>query len=144
MFFFSSPYTVFTTFYYEADHRKCEITIGGWNCCLRLFKPGRPLHTGFAPRSLAWLACYTGQSATTYTTVAVVVVGQTVESISSNMLALQMWCTLNYARHRWLLPVNSDIWVIFCPVLLKAVLESIHCSTAYNFICLGIPCCYFN
>ena len=30
---------------------------------------GRPLHTGFEPRSLAGLACSTGQSATTYTTV---------------------------------------------------------------------------
>ena len=59
-----------STFYYETDHRKCEITLGGWPCGLRLFKLGRPLHKGFEPRSLAWLACSTGQSATTYTTVA--------------------------------------------------------------------------
>ena len=46
------------------------MTLGGWHCGLRLFKLGRPLHTGFEPRSRAWLACSTGQSATTYTTVA--------------------------------------------------------------------------
>ena len=27
--FFSYPYTVFSTFYYETDHRKCEMTLGG-------------------------------------------------------------------------------------------------------------------
>ena len=70
LFFFSYPYSVFSTFYYETDHRKCEMTLGGWHCGLRLFKLGRPIHTGFEPRSLAWLACYTGQSATTYTTMA--------------------------------------------------------------------------
>ena len=70
-FFFSYRYTVFSTFYYETDHRKCEMTLGGWHCGLRLFKLGRPLHKGFEPRSLAWLACSIGQSATTYTTVAV-------------------------------------------------------------------------
>ena len=53
-------------FYCGTDHRKCEIR----HCGQRLFKLGRPLHTGFEPRSLAWFACYTGQSATTYTTVA--------------------------------------------------------------------------
>ena len=57
-------------FYYETDHRKCEITLGGWHYGLRLFKLGRLLRTGFEPWSLAWLACSTGQSATTYTTVA--------------------------------------------------------------------------
>ena len=40
-----------------------------WHCGLRLFKLGHPLHTGFEPRSPAWLACSTGQSTTTYTTV---------------------------------------------------------------------------
>ena len=68
--FFSYPYAVFSTFYFETDHRECEMTLGGWHCGLRLFKLGRLLHTGFEPRSLAWLACSTGQSATTYTTVA--------------------------------------------------------------------------
>ena len=70
MFFFSYPYAVFSTFYSETDHRKCEMPLGGWHCGLRRFKLGRPLHTGFEPRSLAWLACSTDQSATTYTTVA--------------------------------------------------------------------------
>ena len=46
------------------------MTLGGSHCDLRLFKLGRLLHTGFEPRSLAWLACSTGQSATTYTTMA--------------------------------------------------------------------------
>ena len=59
----SQPITIFmflftltlssSTFYYEADHRKCEITLGGSHCGLRLFKLGRPLHTGLEPRSLA-------------------------------------------------------------------------------------------
>ena len=43
--------------------------------------------------------------------------------------------TLNYcARHRWLLPVNSDIWGIFCPVFVQAILESVHCFAGYNSI----------
>ena len=71
MFFFSYPCAVFSSFYYETDHRKCEMMLGGWHCCLRLLKLGRPFHTGFEPRSLAWLACSTGQSATTYTIVEV-------------------------------------------------------------------------
>ena len=54
MIFFSYPYVVFCTFYYATDHRKCEMTLGGWHCCLRLFKLGRLLHTGFEPRSLEW------------------------------------------------------------------------------------------
>ena len=28
----------------------------------------------------------------------------------------------NCARHRWLVPVNSAIWLIFCPVFVQAVL----------------------
>ena len=59
-----------STFYYETDNRKCEITLGGWHCGLKLSKLEPPLHTGFEPRSLAWLACSTGQSTSTYTTVA--------------------------------------------------------------------------
>ena len=52
---------------------------------------------------------------------------------------------LNCARHRWLLPVNSDIWRIFCPVFVQAMLERIHCSAGCNFIWYGIPgWCYFN
>ena len=58
-----------STFYCEAYHRKCEIMHGGWHCYLRLFKLGCLLHTGFKPRSLAWLACSPGQSTATYTTV---------------------------------------------------------------------------
>ena len=42
-----------STFYYEADNRKCEITLGGTHCGLRLFKLGHPICTGFEPRSLA-------------------------------------------------------------------------------------------
>ena len=61
-----------STFYYETDHRKCEIMFGGWHCGLRLFILRRPHTMGFEPRSPAWLAS-TGQSATTYTTVAVLV-----------------------------------------------------------------------
>ena len=41
-----------------------EIMLGGSHCSLRLFKLGHPLHTGFKPRSLAWLASSTGQSTT--------------------------------------------------------------------------------
>ena len=69
MFFFSYPYDVYSTFYYETDHSKCKLTLDGSHCGQRLFRLGRPLHTGFEPRSPAWLACSTGQSATTYTTV---------------------------------------------------------------------------
>ena len=33
---------------------------------------------------------------------------------------------------------------IFCTVFIQAVLESVHCSAAYNFIRYGIPgCCHF-
>ena len=35
-----------STFYFETDQRKCEMTLGGWHCGLRLFKLGRPLHKG--------------------------------------------------------------------------------------------------
>ena len=70
--FFSVTLTLSSsTFYYETHHRKCEITLGGWHCSLRLFNLGRSLHTGFQPWSLAWFACSTRQSATTYTTVVV-------------------------------------------------------------------------
>ena len=48
-------YSIHLAFYTEIDHRKCEMTLGGWHCFLRLFKLGRPLHTGFEPRSLACL-----------------------------------------------------------------------------------------
>ena len=51
--FFSYPYTVFSKFYYETDHRKFEMTLGGRHCGLRFFKLGRPLHTGFERRSPA-------------------------------------------------------------------------------------------
>ena len=71
MFFLVTLMLSYSTFYYETDHRKCEIMLGGWHCGLRFFKLGRSLHTEFEPRSLAWLACSTGQSATTYTTVEV-------------------------------------------------------------------------
>ena len=43
-----------STFCYETDHRKCEITLAIWHCSLRLFKLGRPLYKGFESRSLAW------------------------------------------------------------------------------------------
>ena len=71
-FFYGYPYAASSAFNYETDHRMCEMTLGGWHCGLRHFKLGCPLHTGFEPMSLAWLACSTGQSATTFTTVAVV------------------------------------------------------------------------
>ena len=63
MFFLVTLTPSSSTFYYETDHRKYEITLGGWHSSLRLFILGRPLHMGFEPRSLAWLACSTGQSA---------------------------------------------------------------------------------
>ena len=65
--------------------------------------------------------------------VVVVVVGQTVGSISSKTLTSTVCTHLNCARHRWLLPVYSDIWGIFCPVFVQAVLERVYCSAAYNF-----------
>ena len=71
MFFWITLTLSSSRFYYETDHRKCEITLGAWHCGLTLFKLVRPLLTGFEPRSLAWLTCSTGQSATTHTTVAV-------------------------------------------------------------------------
>ena len=72
MFFFLITLTLSSsTFYYETDHRECKITLGGWHCSLRFFKLERPLYTGFEPRSTAWLACFTGHSATTYSAVAI-------------------------------------------------------------------------
>ena len=66
MFFWVTLTLSSSSFYYETDHRKCEITLGGW-CCLWLIKLGRPFHTGFNPGLYiyAWLACSTGQSSTT-------------------------------------------------------------------------------
>ena len=41
--------------------------------------------------------------------------------------------------------MNSNIWGIFCPVFVQAILERVNCSAGYNFIWYGIPgCCYFN
>ena len=65
MFFWVTLVLSSSTFHSETDHSKREITLGGWQCGLRFFKLGHPLHTGFKPTSLAWLACSTGQSATT-------------------------------------------------------------------------------
>ena len=66
--------------------------------------------------------------------VVVVVVGQTVGSISNKTLTYDcLYTHLNCARHRRLLPVNTDIWRIFWPVFVQAVLERVHCSAAYNF-----------
>ena len=54
MFFWVTLTLSSSTLYYERDHRKCEITLGGWHRDLRFFNLGRPLHKGFEPRSLAW------------------------------------------------------------------------------------------
>ena len=56
-----------STFYYEADHRKCEITLRGWLCGLRLFKLGRPLHISHCCSSTIYMyigavPCFGGQS----------------------------------------------------------------------------------
>ena len=64
MFFLVTQTLSSSTFVYETDHRTCEITLGDWHSGLRLFKLRPPLHIGFEPRSLAWLACSTGQSNT--------------------------------------------------------------------------------
>ena len=86
--FFSVILTLFfSTFYYETDHRKCEITLGGWHCGLRLFKLGRPLHTGFEPRSLSRFACSTGQRATIYNTVAVFEIRKNTRACSTFLIA---------------------------------------------------------
>ena len=66
-------------------------------------------------------------------------------SSSSSSISRSRTAHLNCARHRWLLPVNSDILRIFCTVFAQAVLVKVYCSAAYNFTWLGIPgCCYFN
>ena len=73
------------------------------------------------------------------------VVWQTVGSIYSKTLGYDCCTHLNCALHRWLLPVNSDIWEIFWPVFVQAILKRVHCSALYNFIWESIPgCCYFN
>ena len=76
----------------------------------------------------------------------VVVVVQIVGTISRETLAYTTVCAhLNCERHRWLLPVNSDIWRLFCRVFVQAILERVHCSAGYNFIWQVIPgSCYFN
>ena len=73
MFFLVTLTLSSSAIYYVTDQIKWKITLGSWLCGLRLFKLERPLYTGFEPRSLAWLACSTGQNATTYTTVAATV-----------------------------------------------------------------------
>ena len=65
--------------------------------------------------------------------VVVVVVGQTVGSISSKTLAYDCLCTLELFTASMIATVNSDIWEIFCPFV-QAVLERVHCSAGYNFI----------
>ena len=65
--------------------------------------------------------------------VVVVVVGQTVGPISSKTLAYDCLCTLELCTAS-MLPVNSEIWGIFCPVFVQAILERVHCSAGYNFI----------
>ena len=69
--------------------------------------------------------------------VVVVIVGQTIGSISSETLAYDCLCTVESCTASMiasLLPVNSDIWEIVCPVFVQAVLERVHFSAAYNFI----------
>ena len=46
-----------STFYYETDDRKCEITLGGWHCGLRLFKLGRPLYKEFSSLLIYCTSC---------------------------------------------------------------------------------------
>ena len=67
--------------------------------------------------------------------VVVVVVGQTVGPISCRMLAYDCLCALELCTASMTATiVNSDIWGIFCPVFVQAILERVHCSAGYNFI----------
>ena len=94
-----------STFYYETDQRKCEIMLSGWHCSLRFFKLGCQLHTRFKPRSLSWLACSAGQSATTYTTGLWLGTGHSV------------WCyyfsCISAMVARWLVFVDKQSWSIY-------------------------------
>ena len=81
MIFWVSFTLSFSRFYYKTDHRKCEITLRGWHCGLRLLKlDARFTRDSSICMSLAWLACYTGQRATTCTTVVVEVVSSSSSS----------------------------------------------------------------
>ena len=49
------------------------------------------------------------------------------------------------SRHRRLLPVDSDIWRIFCQVFIRDILEEIRYSAASKFTWWSIPgCCHFG
>ena len=64
----------------------------------------------------------------------VVVVGQTVGSISSKTLAYDCLCTLEVCTTS--VVAKSSHWHLgdfLCPVFFQAVLERVHCSAAYNF-----------
>ena len=66
--------------------------------------------------------------------VLVVVVVQTLSPFQAKRWPTTVCAQLNCSLHRSLLPVNSDIWGIFCPVFVPAFLERVHCSAAYNYI----------
>ena len=94
---------------------------------MRLFKLGRPLHMGFEPRSLARLACSTGQSTATYTNVAVVVaVGETVWTLSSKTLAYDCLCTHELCMASMIATSLLGRLGIFCQMFVKAVLERVY------------------
>ena len=68
-----------------------------------------------------------------HTVEVVVVVGQTVWSISSKTLAYDCLYTLALCTASMIATKKLGHLGVFCPVFVQAVLERVDCSAAYNF-----------